>query len=130
MVLKNLRETLFCFIPVILAGCFTFGCFWAFGVKVNLFVLVFLPLLTGLGIDYGIFQVMKFRSGGRAHAVYPPAALWTAGLSTLAGFGVLALAKHGVLFIMGLSSFLGICGAMLAAQFILPAFLEDTTCAR
>lgn len=130
LVLKNLRETLFCFIPVILAGCFTFGCFWAFGVKVNLFVLVFLPLLTGLGIDYGIFQVMKFRSGGREHAIYPPAALWTAGLSTLAGFGVLALANHGVLFIMGLSSFLGICGAMLSAQFILPAFLEDKSCAR
>lgn len=130
LVLKNLRETLFCFVPVVLAGCFTFGCFWAFGVKVNLFVLVFLPLLTGLGIDYGIFQVMKFRSGGREHVIYPPAALWTSGLSTLAGFGVLALAKHGVLFIMGLSSFLGICGAMLAAQFILPAFLEDTTCAR
>lgn len=130
LVLKNLRETLFCFVPVVLAGCFTFGCFWAFGVKVNLFVLVFLPLLTGLGIDYGIFQVMKFRSGGREHTVYPPTALWTAGLSTLAGFGVLALAKHGVLFIMGLSSFLGICGAMLAAQFILPAFLENKTCAR
>lgn len=129
-VFKKLRETLFCFIPVVLAGGFTFGCFWAFGVKVNLFVLVFLPLLTGLGIDYGIFQVMKFRSGGREHAVYPPTALWTAGLSTLAGFGVLALAKHGVLFIMGLSSFLGICGAILAAQFVLPAFLEDKKCAR
>lgn len=129
-VLKNVRETLLCFVPVVLAGCFTFGCFWAFHIKVNLFVLVFLPLLMGLGIDYGIFQVMKFRSGAAERQVYPPAALWTAGLSTLAGFGVLALAKHGVLFIMGLSSFLGICGAVLAAQFVLPAFLEDKPCAK
>lgn len=129
-VFRNARETLLCFVPVVLAGGFTFGCFWAFGVKVNLFVLVFLPLLTGLGIDYGIFQVMKFRSAGQARTLYPPAALWAAALSTLAGFGVLSFAKHGVLFIMGLSSFLGICGAILAAQFILPAFLEDTPCAR
>ncbi|MGN1057942.1 MAG: hypothetical protein ACI4Q7_01120, partial [Candidatus Avelusimicrobium sp.] len=130
LVLKNLRETLLCFIPVVLAGGFTFGCFWAFGVKVNLFVLVFLPLLTGLGIDYGIFQVMKFRSAGEERVIYPPAALWTAALSTLAGFGVLAFARHGVLFIMGLSSFLGICGAILAAQFVLPALLENKKCVR
>lgn len=129
-VFKNARETFLCFVPVVLAGCFTFGCFWAFGIKVNLFVLVFLPLLTGLGIDYGIFQVMKSRAGNEERMIYPPAALWTAALSTLAGFGVLALAKHGVLFIMGISSFLGICGAILAAQFILPAFLEENKCAR
>ncbi len=129
-VFRNIKETALCFVPVILAGCFTFGCFWAFGVKVNLFVLVFLPLLTGLGIDYGIFQVMKFRADGQEQRLYPPAALWTAALSTLAGFGVLALANHGVLFIMGLSSFLGICGAILAAQLILPALLENNSCAR
>lgn len=130
LVFRNVRETLLCFIPVILAGGFTFGCFWAFGVKVNLFVLVFLPLLTGLGIDYGIFQVMKFRAAKEERIIYPPAALWTAALSTLAGFGVLAFARHGVLFIMGLSSFLGIGGAILAAQFILPAFLENKKCVR
>lgn len=130
LVFRNARETLLCFIPVVLAGAFTFGCFWAGGVKVNLFVLVFLPLLTGLGIDYGIFQVMKFRSAGEERVIYPPAALWTAAFSTLAGFGVLAFAKHGVLFIMGLSSFLGICGAILAAQFVLPALLEDKKCVR
>lgn len=118
-----------CFVPVVLAGCFTFGCFGALGIKVNLFVLVFLPLLMGLGIDYGIFQVMKFRPGAESETVYPPAALLTAALSTLAGFGVLAFARHGVLFIMGLSSFLGICGALLAAWFVLPAFLEDEKCA-
>ena len=79
----------------------------------------------GLGIDYGIFQIMKERSaGGAFQNAYPPAALAAAALSTLAGFGVLALAKHGVLFIMGLSSFLGVGGALLAAYFILPVFLE------
>lgn len=130
LVFRNARETLLCFIPVVLAGGFTFGCFWAFSVKVNLFVLVFLPLLTGLGIDYGIFQVMKFRSAKGDRIIYPPAALWTAAFSTLAGFGVLAFAKHGVLFIMGLSSFLGICGAILAAQFVLPALLENKKCVR
>ena len=109
--------------PVVLGACVTFGCFALFKVQVNLFVLVFLPLLMGLGIDYGIFQVIKYNRGA-AQALYPPRALITAGLSTLAGFGVLAAAKHGVLFMMGCSSFTGISAAVCAALFILPAFSE------
>lgn len=125
LVFRSVKTALLAFVPVCLAACFTFGCFWVFSVTVNLFVLVFLPLLMGLGIDYGIFQIMKERSaGGAFQNAYPPAALAAAALSTLAGFGVLALAKHGVLFIMGLSSFLGVGGALLAAYFILPVFLE------
>ncbi|MBQ9971533.1 MAG: hypothetical protein IJP25_05380 [Elusimicrobiaceae bacterium] len=122
LLFKNTKEVLGSFVPVVLAGCFTFGCFALFKVEVNLFVLVFLPLLMGLGIDYGIFQVMKF--GSNHQHLYPPVALLTAALSTLAGFGVLACAEHSVLKIMGLSSFLGISGAMLASLFVLPALLE------
>ena len=120
---KKLKTALLTFIPVVLAAGFTFGCFWLLQVQVNLFILVFLPLLMGLGIDYGIFQVMKTQAG--KPTAYPPSALLAAGLSTLAGFGVLIGANHGVLFIMGLSSFLGVGGAMLASLFILPAFLEQ-----
>ena len=122
---KKLKTALLAFIPVVLAAGFTFGCFWLLQVRVNLFILVFLPLLMGLGIDYGIFQIMKTRSqNGIYQNAYPPSALLAAALSTLAGFGVLIVARHGVLFIMGLSSFLGVGGAILSSLFILPAFLE------
>ena len=92
--------------------------------EVNLFVLVFLPLLIGLGIDYGIFQLVRAQADSAVQEAYAPQALWTAALSTLAGFGVLVFARHGVLFIMGLSSFLGVGAAAWAAQLILPALLE------
>lgn len=122
---KSWKTAFLAFVPVVLAACFTFGCFWAFNVRVNLFILVFLPLLMGIGIDYGIFQLMRRASSGGEYAnAYPASALAAAALSTLAGFGVLAFAKHGVLFIIGLSSFLGVGGAMLASLFVLPAFLQ------
>lgn len=122
-IFKNWKDTLLCFLPVVLGGCILFGCLWLFNVRVNLFGLIFLPLLIGLGIDYAIFQLMKYRSQNTA-GLYPPRALAAAGLSTLAGFGVLVLAKHAVLFMMGLCALLGIGGAMGAALWILPSFKE------
>ena len=51
VVFRNFKETLLCFIPVMLGGCFLFGSLALFGVQVNLFGLIFLPLLVGLWID-------------------------------------------------------------------------------
>ena len=116
---KSLKKSLFCFLPVICGACLLFGILALFRIEINLFGLIFLPLLVGLGIDYAIFQLMKYHSAGQTTQ-----ALFAAGLSTLAGFGVLVLAGHNVLFIMGLCALLGIGGAIFAAVFILPAFLE------
>ena len=125
LLFHSFKKALLAFVPVLLAAGFTFACFWILQIEVNLFVLVFLPLLIGLGIDYGIFQLVRNEAGPGATEAYVPQALWTAALSTLAGFGVLIFAQHGVLFSMGLSSFLGVGSAVVAAQFILPALLEE-----
>ena len=125
MIFRNFKEALLCFVPVILGGCILFGCLAFFGITVNILGLIFLPLLVGLGIDYAIFQLMKYRAAReQLHEVYPPQALLAAGLSTLAGFGVLGLARHSVLFMMGICALIGIGGAVGVALFILPAFRE------
>ena len=122
LLFRNIKETLFCFVPVVLGGCFLFGCLALCKVEVNLFGLVFLPLLIGLGLDYAIFQRMKLRANSQAVAqLYSAQALLAAGLSTLAGFGVLVLAKHAVLFMMGACALVGIGGTVLVSVFILPA---------
>ena len=122
LLLRSIKETLLCFVPVVLGGCFLFGCLALFQVQVNLFGLIFLPLLIGLGLDYAIFQLMKYRSKQEELAqLYSTRALLAAGLSTLAGFGVLVLAKHAVLFMMGMCALVGIGGTVLVSLFILPA---------
>lgn len=124
IIFRSIRKALLAFIPVLFAAGFTFACFWIFQLKINLFVLIFLPLLMGLGIDYAIFQLTRHELAPSIRTAYAPAALWVAALSTLAGFGVLIFARHSVLFMMGISSFLGIGSAMLSAQYLLPAILE------
>lgn len=122
LLFKNLKETLLCFLPVLLGGSFLFGCLALFQVPVNLFGLIFLPLLIGLGLDYSIFQLIKFRSVNEdLQQLYPTRALLAAGFSTLAGFGVLILAKHAVLFMIGICALIGIGGAVLVSLLILPA---------
>lgn len=124
-VFRRLSETLLCFVPVVLGACALMGVLALVQVPVNLFGLIFLPLLVGLGIDYAIFQLMKLRAGTSGLSpLYPPHALLAAGLSTLAGFGVLVLAKHAVLFMMGFCALAGIGAAVLIAMFILPPLWE------
>lgn len=122
---RRIKDVLLCFVPIVLGGCFLFGMLALSRVRVNLFGLIFMPLLIGLGIDYAIFQLMKRRSADiNMQGLYPAGALAAAGVSTLIGFGVLVLADHSVLFIMGLCALIGIGGTVLAALFILPAFFE------
>ena len=123
-VFKNWKYSLLTFVPVLAGACMIFGGFAIWRIQVNLFVLIFLPLLMGLGIDYGIFQVMKY-THPEQEKLYPNRALLAAGLSTLVGFGVLAVAMHPVLKMMGVSALFGITGAALGALFLLPPFLEE-----
>ncbi len=121
--LKNLKQTLLCFVPVLGGGCILFGGLALLNTPVNLFGLIFLPLLVGLGIDYAIFQALKLTTPA-ARELYPSKALLAAGLSTLAGFGILVLAKHAVLHMIGLCALLGIGGAVVVSLWLLPALWE------
>lgn len=120
--LKSVRLMLWAFVPVVLGACVLFGVSALVGKELNVFAFIFLPLLVGLGLDYGIFQVIKYTQG---NFLYPSKALLAAGASTLAGFGVLIWAAHPVLHMMGWTALLGIGGAIGSAFFILPPFLKE-----
>ena len=78
-----------------------------------------MPLLIGLGIDYGVFMIFKFKGRSELH---PTRAVIIAALSTLIGFGSLMAGQHKVLFGIGFMVFIGIASSILAAIFIVPAF--------
>lgn len=122
ILLKSMRLMLWAFVPVVLGACLLFGVSALMGKELNVFAFIFLPLLVGLGLDYGIFQVIKYTQGD---FLYPSKSLLAAGCSTLAGFGVLILAAHPVLHMMGWTALLGIGGAMAGAFLILPPFLKE-----
>ena len=71
----------------------------------------------GLSADYGIFMVCG-RDADTTETTRR--AVFVSGLTTLAGFGVLILARHPALHALGLTVFSGIAVAMLTAVFLLP----------
>jgi len=73
-------------------------------------------LILGLGVDYGVFMVMR----GEVDLGTEKAVL-VSGLTTLAGFGALALAAHPALHSIGVTVLLGIGGAVPAALLVIPA---------
>jgi predicted exporter len=87
------------------------------GTSLNLAGVAALTLVMGLGSDYGIVMLHELsskRSLGAFRAVF------VSGLTTLAGLGVLILAKHPVLHSLGEITFFGLLAEMCAVLLIVP----------
>lgn len=84
----------------------------------NLFNVAALPLVIGLGADYGIFMVCKLRS---AHDHGTSQAVLVSGLTTVAGFGALVMARHPSLHTLGLTVLVGVGVAIPVALLLVPA---------
>jgi len=105
-------------VPVVTGLLVMFGAMGALGLEFNLFNVIASILVIGLGVDYGIFMVCKTTEGldratGRAVLV--------SGLTTLAGFGALVIARHPALHSIGVTVLLGIGSAIPAALWVIPA---------
>ena len=118
---RGARDRLLALVPVFTGMIFMFGVMGALGMKINLFNIIATVLIIGLCVDYGIFMVS--RAGGEADPATSRAVL-VSGLTTIAGFGVLALAKHPALQSLGLTVLLGFGAAVPAALFVIPALLR------
>lgn len=89
----------------------------------NLFHITALPLVIGLGADYGIFLLCR---EGQSLDLATIRAVTASGLTTLAGFGVLVLARHPSLHSMGVTVLVGIGAALTCALFLLPNLIRRT----
>lgn len=84
-----------------------------------------LPLLLGIGLDFGIHVLHRVREEGRAnmfdHSTGPATAV--SGLTTICGFGTLAIGGHQGVASLGLILASGVAGIMFAALVVLPAVM-------
>jgi len=115
---RDPKKIFYALVPVLTGLIFMFGLMGALGWEFNLFNIVATILVIGLGVDYGIFMVSKISQGydhGTAQAVL------VSGLTTLAGFGALVLAKHPALHSIGVTVLLGIGIAIPSALLVIPA---------
>ena len=109
------REAARMLYPPLLAMGVTLGALGWFGSPVNLFVVVALILILGLGRDYTVF----LREGGATRRS-PALAVTLSALTMLCSFGLLALSQIPALHTFGLATLVGILASYLSAPLSLP----------
>jgi predicted exporter len=114
--LRQLHSVILCLLPAVTGLLVMPAVMSLTGLSINMFNMAASVLVLGLSIDYGVFMV---RRGHRNDGAEERAVIASA-LTTLCGFGALALAQHPAMFSLGITVVLGIVPAMLCALFVVP----------
>lgn len=126
---RNIREVATALVPVAGGMIWTLGLMGVLGIPFNIINTLVTVFIAGLGIDYGIFFVQTYRgSANRDEADrrlrHAGAGVLVAALTTLFGFGSLALAQHPALFSVGVTTAIGVCSALVLTLSVVPTLLE------
>lgn len=123
---RSFSAVILALLPVGIGGLWLCGLMGGFDIEFNLANIMTLPLVIGIGVTNGIQILNRFaeertpgilsRSTGKAVLV--------SGLTAIAGFGSLILAKHRGIHSLGQVMAMGIALCMLSALTFLPAFLN------
>ncbi len=89
--------------------------------ELNLMHVLMGIMVIGLSIDYGIFVVCSLRYEYSLHTFR---AVALCALSTLSGFGILALAEHPALKALGITVIVGIGAALPTALYVSPGIVS------
>jgi len=115
-------------VPLILGVTWAFGVMTLAGFRFSLISVSILPVLLGIGIDDGIYIVNRYRSLGDRNVVHAyhdtGRAVVVTSLTTMVGFGSMALADYPGLVGAGVFAFVGIGACLVTAVTILPALME------
>ena len=124
---RSLKLALLAFLPLVLGFVWTFGIMSLIHLKVNLFNFVILPSLLGIGIDYGVHYVHRYKEEGEGRLGRVMRCLYWViffcAATTVVGFGNVALASHPGLKSLGNLAIIGITCIFFAATYTLPALL-------
>lgn len=94
------------------------GAMGAAGMGLTIYNILASVLIISSGVDYGIIMAQRLDKNYEHHSEF---SVLLAGATTLAGFGVLILARHPALSSIGVTVLLGMLTAILAALTLTPA---------
>ena len=126
---RSIGSVLLALVPVAVGSIWLLGVMGAFNIPFNPANIMTLPLVIGIGVTNGIHILNRFaeehspsilaKSTGKAVLV--------SGLTTIAGFGSLVLAKHQGIESLGWVMSTGVATCMFAGLTFLPAILTLMT---
>jgi predicted RND superfamily exporter protein len=127
---RNLVYSVLAMMPLVVGTIWTLGLMRCFGVNLNLANSLFLPLVVGAGVEYGIIVMQRWREqAGQGHSdVALPFStakgIILAGLTTTVGFGSLTISDHQGIHSLGVLAIIGSLSILAAAVLFLPALLQ------
>jgi hopanoid biosynthesis associated RND transporter like protein HpnN len=130
--LRSLILTFAALVPLVLGTVWTFGLMQVFGIQLNLANTIFLPLILGAAVEYGIVITRRWRQDhGDVSSVILPSStakgVIMAGLTTTVGFGSLVISEHQGIKSLGLLATIGSLSVLAAAIIFLPSLLHLST---
>jgi len=124
---RNLREAFLAMAPLAMGVIWMVGAMRLLQISFNFANLVAVPLIIGVGIDNGVHVIHRIRLEGRAGMRvvlrHTGRAIFIASLTTMIGFGSLALASHRGLASLGLVLLLGVGACLITSTVVLPNLL-------
>jgi len=124
---RNLRLALLTMIPLILGAIWMVGTMHAVGMQLNLLNVMGLPLILGIGIDYGVHIIHRYKIEGtnklRTILSSTGKAVFLSALSTILAFGSLGFSSSRGLASLGFTLAIGIVAILTATLVILPAII-------
>ena len=124
---KNLKLALLTMIPLILGTIWMVGVMNLIGMQLNLLNVMGLPLILGIGIDYGVHIVHRYKIEGsnKLKTIFSSTgkAVFLSGITTLLAFGSLGFSSSRGLASLGFTLGIGIITIMTATLVLLPAII-------
>ena len=126
--LKKVKSAALVLTPLALGVLWMIGLMKLFGMKLNLFNIVVLPSVIGIGVDNGVHIFHRYREEGPGSLYFvlrrTGLAITMTTLTTIVGYSGLIMAHHPGLNSIGKLAVLGLTATYVAAVVVLPALLE------
>ncbi len=127
---RNLADAALAMLPLLVGTVWTVGLMRLAGIDFNLANSIFLPLVVGAGVEYGIIILQRRHQQGGREIILPLSTgkgVILAGLTTTVGFASLAISAHRGIHSLGVLAVVGSLSILAAAVLLLPAVLQLTT---
>lgn len=123
---RSLSSVLLSLLPVAVGGIWLGGLMGHYGIQFNPANIMTLPLVIGIGVTNGIHILNRFAEERTASLLARSTgkAVLVSGLTAVAGFGSLVLARHRGIESLGYVMAIGVMTCMIAGLTFLPALLN------
>ncbi len=117
LLLRDVRLTVLALVPVVTGITAVLGLIPVLGLSLNAPSVISAMVVVGLCVDYGIFVVYAYHHELKAGTRM---AVTVSAVTTLIGTGALLLARHPVLFSIGVTMATGVFGGYASSMLVVP----------